>query len=673
MSDVYIPGIKSRFNSDKLIEDLMRVERVPKERVEKNIESLQDQKGYWQEIGRRINSLRDSARSLISFQNPFTERQAVSADSSVLSASATRESIEQEYYFTVKQIAQADRFLSIPLDEKHKIEGGNYTFTVGKDEISFNFRGGTLKEFTDALNRRGQDKIAASLITVEPGTRSILIESKITGSENRLEFSADARKLALDLGMIEQGNDTRQTVAINEGSVQKSQASAVNVKDGAVEVQAENNASVPFVLSVSPNSPLVLRFETATKVKSDTVREIPQPPPGPSVPSSGAISYGGIVIENEPSQAPLPRWTPPPLPERRDTLAVLSLNFSDGTKVNLPAITDTGDFSLRQISLAEYAEGKTISSLSIENSNTHRDIFLRNIEVLDPAARSGGMRPANAVSTAQDAILTMQGIEIKRPSNIISDIIPGVTVTLRGASDRPVNLRIQPDREAVKDSIISLAGNYNRLMTELNLLTRSDDRILDEISYLTPEEKAEMKKRQGTFSGDSTLNQFKSRLQQTVTASYPTDLERDLSMLAQIGVGTNLRNSGGSYDPSRLRGYLEIDEKTLDAAIETKLPAIRQIFGSDTTGDLLVDTGVAYNLDALTRPYVEMGGLISLKTGTIDSRISQDQRRVESMERQLAVKEADLKIQYGRMEDAYMRMEQMSTSFDNFNQRGNNR
>jgi flagellar hook-associated protein 2 len=69
---------------------------------------------------------------------------------------------------------------------------------------------------------------------------------------------------------------------------------------------------------------------------------------------------------------------------------------------------------------------------------------------------------------------------------------------------------------------------------------------------------------------------------------------------------------------------------------------------------------------------VESGGIISLKTGTIDSRISQDQRRMETLDRQLAAKEAALKLQYGQMEGAYTRMEQMSTSLEQFSQRNNN-
>jgi flagellar hook-associated protein 2 len=139
-----------------------------------------------------------------------------------------------------------------------------------------------------------------------------------------------------------------------------------------------------------------------------------------------------------------------------------------------------------------------------------------------------------------------------------------------------------------------------------------------------------------------------------------------------MGIGTDIRRSGGNYDPSRLRGYLEIDERVLDAALETKLSAVRQLFGSDTDGDFLADTGVAYNLETITKPFVENGGIITLKTGTIDSRINQDKRRMETMERQLAAKEAALKIQYGRMEGAYNRMEQMSSSLENFSQRNNN-
>jgi flagellar capping protein FliD len=506
MSDVYMPGVKSRFNSERIIEDLMKVERIPKEKAEKDINSLENRKIWWQDLSQRVSSLRESARTLFSFQNPFNERVAFSSNENVITATASREANEGEYLLSVKQLAQADRFLSPPIDEKAAVKAGAYAFTVGKETVSVDFKGGTLKEFVDVLNRRGRGTINAGFITVQPGIKALLLESKITGGENRMTFSDNVVSLGEQLGITE------------------------------------------------------------------------------------VADYG----------------------------------------------SDAGKNALKTISVA------------------------------------------------QDAVISMEGIDMTRPSNTIDDIIPGVTLTARGVSERPERLELQTNREGVKDSIVALVGNYNRLMAEINVLTaRSlssgssfrasvDETILNELTYLTDDERAEMRKRLGAFSGDSTLDNLKNNLRRTISAPYPTDEEHDLSMLVQIGIGTNIGSNRTSYNASQMRGYLQIDEKVLDEAIEKSLPAIRQLFASDTDGDLLADTGVAFNLDTLAKPLVDTGGIIALKTGTIDSKISQDKRRIDTMERQLAAKEADLKIQYSRMESAYDRMEKMSSSFDSFSRQNSN-
>jgi flagellar hook-associated protein 2 len=684
MSDVYIPGVKSRFNSEQIVEDLMKLERIPRDRTQNNVDYLRLQRGYWQEVGRRVNTLRDSARQLYSFQNPFNDRLGRSANDSVITATATREAQEQSFSFTVKQTAQADRFMSQPLDEKTRIDAGTYVFSVGNDEISLNYRGGTLRNFADTINNRGRNKLAASLITVKPGTISLLIESKLTGSENRLGFSQDAADLATNIGMMGVSNNTQKDIAINESTVRKTGQNAANVEinNGVLQVAPRSSASIPLNLAISANSPLVLRLETQTKVESGDVINISQPPPGPNVPSS-SVTYEGITIENLPSGAPLPEFTPPSAPQRHDDMAVLNLVFSDGTTAKLPAINDSNSFTARQYNLSEIAGGRTVASLNIENTNTHREVSVGKIEILDPSS-TGGLRPLNAASTARDAIISMEGIDITRSANIIDDLIPGVTLNLRGVSDKPVELKITSNVEAVKEAVISFVGNYNRLMAEINVLTArslsagvdqktiADDTILNELTYLSADERTEMKSRLGTFNGDITLNNLKNNLMRIVTAPYPTSLERELTLLAQIGISSNASRTSG-YNPSQLRGYLEIDEKTLDSALETKMPAIKELFAIDTTGDLLADSGIAINVDTLVKPFVETGGIISLKTNTIDSRINQDEKRIANLDRQLAAKEQDLRVQYARMESAYSRMEQMSNSLDNFNQqnRGN--
>ena len=663
MSDVYIPGVRSRFNTDQIIEGLMNVERIPRDRVERNVDNLQTQKGYWQEVGRRVTSLRESSRFLYSFQNPFNARIAHSSNESVITASPTREALEQSYTFTVKQIASADRFLSRPLDERMRVESGNYIFTVGNEEISINFRGGTLRDFADAVNRRGRDKIGASLLAVQSGTRSLLIESKVTGSENRLTFGGDSIEFLKSIGMMEVANDSQVNINITDNTVQKS-GSNVTINDGIISISPQSSVSIPLNINVNAESTLMLKFDTQTKVDTNEVL-VQEPPPGPSVPS-GSITYGGITIKNDPSDAPFPEWTAPPVPVRHDNMDILSLTFTDGSSVRLSPISDSDDFTSIRYSLSDIAGGRSIASLNIENDNTHREILVGKIEVFDPTT-ADGLKPMNAVTNARDAIIAMEGIEITRSSNTIDDLIPGVTLNIKGVTDRPVELDITADTEAVKEAIISFVGNYNRLMAELNVLTRRDDRLVDELTYLTRDEADEMRQRLGAFSGDSTLTNLKNNLTRIVTAPYPTSLERDLSLLAQIGISSNASRTTG-YDPSRLRGYLEIDEKALDFALETSIPAIRQLFGSDTDGDLIADTGIAFNTDTLTRPFVETGGIISLKTNTIDSRISQDERRITNLDRQLAAKEQELRIQYARMEAAYAQMERMSQSLDNFNQ-----
>ena len=497
MSDIFIPGISSRFNTPQMVDDIMRLERIPRDRAARNIERIEAERGYWQDLSRRAATLQESARHLFSFQNPFNNRIVRSSDEFAMTATAGRDAMEQERSFTVRQLAQADRFLSAPQEQNYRVEQGTYTFTIGDEEVSFDFRGGTLREFSDVLNRRGGDLLRASLIAVRPGTTSLLIESRVTGEENRLGFAASAIALGEDIGMI-----------------------------GRVD-------------SSDPDNP-------------------------------------------------------------------------------------------------------------------------------------GSIRPLNAVAIAQDSIISMEGIEIRRPGNEINDLIPSVTLTLRETSDRPIRLQIMTDQESVKDSIIAFVGNYNRLMAEINILTRNDPRIVDELTYLTRDEREDALERLGAFAGDSSLNQMRNSLMRIVSSPFPTSEEQSLALLAQIGISTDVRRAGtGGADVSRLRGYLDIDERVLDEAIANRLPAVRQLFGNDTTGDLLVDTGVAFQVDALTRSYTDRSGILAQRAGGLDSRIAQEQQRITTLDRQLANREADLRRQFSQMEGAFNRMEQMSSSLDRFQQQNN--
>jgi flagellar hook-associated protein 2 len=278
------------------------------------------------------------------------------------------------------------------------------------------------------------------------------------------------------------------------------------------------------------------------------------------------------------------------------------------------------------------------------------------------------MRPKNPVDTARDAIVAMDGIEVTRESNTIGDLVPGLTVNLWQVSDKPVKLKIEPNREATKEALIELVGNYNRLMAELNILARPDEKILDEISYFTEDEKKKYSERLGLLQGDATMSQLRTSLQQTMMNAYPTRGGND--MLAVFGISTDSRRGGG-YDASRLRGYIEIDEATLDKTLVEKFTRVKDLFGYDTDGDLLVDSGVAFKLDAITKAYVETGGIVSIHTRTLDDQIKRQQKEIETLGTQLASKENELKRKYGMMEGALGQMESSASAWDSFSKQGN--
>jgi len=662
MSDISIPGVTSKYDTQKLVEDLMKVERIPKTRAEERLKEVELQRTSWIDLNRRLSSLRESSRSLFSFQNPFNDRIATSTDESVLTGTAAREAIEETKSFTVKRVATADRFMSGGFPSDYKVPVGNYIFTVGESSVKLNYGGGSLKDFVDALNRKGGDTIRAQVVAVSADSRVLVIESLKTGSTNRLGFSGDAEDFALSSGLVERATTTRKELPASDVSrFEKAlDPKLVSTTDGILALLPGSEAALRLASAV-PAAGLVLELRVELLDKSSVNSEVQGPPPGPSIPATGGIDYEGIHIDSAPSEAVLPEWTAPPVQEKKDDFNPLFLIDGAGKSIALPAVEPDSGPKTITIPLSIYTS--TFSGIGVRNGNTDRDVRVSQVRIFDPTETSG-LKPKNPVQTAGDAVLAMDGIEVTRPTNKIDDLVPGLTINVLQESEKPVKLKVEPNREVAKEAVIELVGNYNRLMAELNILARPDDTILSEISYFTEDEKKKYTERLGVFQGDSTLSQLRTSLQRTMMDAYPTAAGN--ALLATFGVSTDSRR-GGTYDASRLRGYIEIDEATLDKALLENFTKVKELFGYDTDGDLIVDSGAAFRMDAMTKSYVETGGIVSIRTRTLDDQITRQKRDIENLETQLVRKETDLKRKYGLMESALGQMETSASAWENFN------
>ena len=285
---------------------------------------------------------------------------------------------------------------------------------------------------------------------------------------------------------------------------------------------------------------------------------------------------------------------------------------------------------------------------------------------------SRGFEPKHAISTADDAQIKYEGITMTRSSNDIDDVIPHITLHLHDKSEKPVNVKIEPDTQSAKDALITFVGKYNQTIAELNILSQNKPELVSELDYLSESEADSAKERLGMFQGDFTLTNGKNALQRTITSPYKYSEDAEITLLSQIGISSNASSGTRGYNPSQMRGYLEVDEKKLDENLASHLNDIKNLFGFDSDGDLVIDSGIGYMLDKQLTSYVQSSGVISSKTSTLESQIKNSNQKISRLETQLDEKERELKSKYASMEGSLNSLEGQSSSINNFSNSFNN-
>ena len=662
-----IPGVTDPYNTKGIIDKIMKLDSAPVDRMKTSVENYKKQKTVWGELSTKMKELSDSAQKLYSFQNPFEERKATSSNPQVLTATSVRGAPDRTSTIVVQQLAGSDKFLSNDLPLKYQVPSGKYVIKVGKDEQSFQFRGGRLSELADAINRNAGTLVNAQIIQNTMDTQVLVVTSLKTGSQNHLSFSGEAETFAVDAGIMARSiNDSRDlsvTPTSVSGWTKPLDPSTVTISAGTLTLSPRSEASLPVSPAMTLTPQMELSLEIQVKFLGDAAYVPPSPPPGPSINAPGAVTLNGVTIQDNPSQSPLPQWTPPPQPSAVEDHAILFAN--DGTTtVPLPDVPDTNGFTQLTIPLANYL--KTVTAIDLRNRNTQRAVSIRNVRIYDPNSR-GGFAPVHPVTQAHDAKLMIDGVAAVRDSNTISDLVPKTTLTLLSASPAPVTLTVTPDHTLVKNAIIDFVGRYNQLLTKINILTSNSQAVIDEVSYFTPAQKLQAQDELGLFQGDMTFSILKSKLQDTMMASFPTDLGAQLALLAQIGISTNASPGGAQgFDVSRLRGYLEIDEQRLDSSLQAHFRDIKQLFGNDTTGDLIINDGAAFRVHEIVSPYVQIGGIIASRVQAIDQQIAQTNKQIADMNSQLAQKRSNLQSQYAQMEGTLGQLQHQSQALGNF-------
>jgi flagellar hook-associated protein 2 len=145
-----------------------------------------------------------------------------------------------------------------------------------------------------------------------------------------------------------------------------------------------------------------------------------------------------------------------------------------------------------------------------------------------------------------DAVFKINGVQISRGSNTISDVIDGLTLTLNGKTDDPVTVTVSADTDTIKSALNDFITAYN----DVNSLIQA------QFSY--DEETGSA----GVLSGDATLRQIQSSLQSLVVRGI-TDADGNRYSLATIGVSIDKYSGELSLDEDKMATAIESDSSLL--------------------------------------------------------------------------------------------------------------
>ncbi|MFH1993509.1 MAG: flagellar filament capping protein FliD, partial [Pseudomonadota bacterium] len=165
------------------------------------------------------------------------------------------------------------------------------------------------------------------------------------------------------------------------------------------------------------------------------------------------------------------------------------------------------------------------------------------------------------LQAGQDANVIIDGTAVTSASNIIDDVIAGVTLNLLTVeSGKTVNLTISRDKDTIKSSVQSLLDKYNDVMADINAQFAYDEKT----------------KTSGLLQGDGTLQSVKADLVNIVVTAI-TGLPSTLNALSLIGIASD--NDG----------QLSITDTEFTDALTNNFQSLRRIFvaeGSTTDGDV---------------------------------------------------------------------------------------
>ena len=305
-----------------------------------------------------------------------------------------------------------------------------------------------------------------------------------------------------------------------------------------------------------------------------------------------------------------------------------AINTAVGAKGSATRLAPTTGTSRLSVSSAESGTANKITF-------TDTDGLLARLGIVNgsPTAATdttGGYIYEDLGANELDAKLVVDGLTYYRASNTVSDLVTGVTFTLKATSATAVTAQIQPDTDRAVQKVKDFVAKYNDVLDYLNQQTATDAK----------------QGIRGILVGDPVFFQLGNQLRVRLAGRVTSQGTGEPDNLGAIGLGTDST------------GKLTVKNET----------TLRDAFIKDPTafGNLFNATdGFATTLKTFVEGFSKSTGTIAASQNQITARINGMKTQIDRMNESLLRKQLALENQLARNQATLTRLAQQSQQINN--------
>ncbi|MCX2835515.1 flagellar filament capping protein FliD [Microbulbifer thermotolerans] len=322
--------------------------------------------------------------------------------------------------------------------------------------------------------------------------------------------------------------------------------------------------------------------------------------------------------------------------DKEGTLGAGTISFTLGNGDSFSVAVTENESSLEGIRDAiNAADNGVVASIVNDGSAQPYRLVLSSAETGTEAAiasvdfGAGGLGDhlsldAATEVSAQNAQLTVNGIDITSQGNRVEDAIQGVTLDLEETGS--VSLEITRDTSAIEGKIKGFVSAYNNLQDTISSLTSYDQESGTA----------------GVLIGNYTVQSVESRLRSTLT-----------DVLTSSGAFKSLSDLGITLE---VDGTLSLDEDALGDLVAEQLDDLTDFFAGVADED-----GLADRLDTVLGAMLDDDGTLDSVTSGLESSIEMLQERYEDTEARIDSTIERYRTQFAELDSLIAQMNSTST------------